>query len=137
MSAGRLALALALVAALLGACEDLSRPVDPVWGKQACAHCAMLVSDPRFAAELTTTAGDRLFFDDPGCMAAYVDEHRTPVRRMWVHDVSGAWIDAQGAQFKAGASSPMDYGFATDPQGKDDWSAVERAATSRMAGGER
>ena len=112
------------------ACEDASRPVEPVWGKQACAHCAMLLSEPRFAAELTTQAGDRFFFDDPGCMAAFVRERGPRVRGMWVHGENG-WIDAKTARFRGGEKSPMDYGFAPAPDGKADWAAVERASAAR------
>lgn len=119
---------------LLVACEDGSRPVDPVWGKQACAHCAMLVSDPRFGAELTTREGDRLFFDDPGCMASYVRERSPHVRRMWVHDATGAWVDATQARFRTGASSPMDFGFQADAAGSADWSDVVASAAKRAQG---
>ncbi|MEO8796739.1 MAG: hypothetical protein ABI551_02545 [Polyangiaceae bacterium] len=129
---------LALVFALLlvtAACEDDSRAVDPIWGKQACAHCAMLVSDPHFAAELTTTAGDRFFFDDPGCMAAYVHDRAPQVRKMWVRDQAGVWVDAANAHFEKGASSPMDYGFMTNAAGHEDWAAVVRTATERTKRG--
>src|SRR5690349_21779881 len=88
-------------------CEDAARALEPVWGKQACAHCAMLLSDPRFAAQLTTTSGDRFFFDDPGCMASFVRDRRIFIRGMWVHDASGAWLDARSARFATGAASPM------------------------------
>ncbi|HSQ67401.1 MAG TPA: hypothetical protein VLM85_29505 [Polyangiaceae bacterium] len=120
---------------LVAACDDGSRAVDPVWGKQACAHCAMLVSDPRFGAELTTREGDRLFFDDPGCMASYLRERSPHVRRMWVHDASGAWVDATQAHFRTGASSPMDFGFQADAAGSADWSAVVAAAAKRASEG--
>jgi len=119
---------------LVLACEDPSRAVDPVWGKQACAHCAMLVSDPRFGAELTTREGDRLFFDDPGCMASYVRERSPHVRRMWVRDASGAWVDATEAHFRTGATSPMDFGFQADSSGTADWAEVTAAAAKRAGG---
>lgn len=121
------------LAVLLGlvACEDSSRPVEPVWGKQACAHCAMLVSEPRFAAELTTVAGDRAFFDDPGCMATYVLDRAPRLQKMWVRDASGAWTEAAQAHFQSGAASPMDYGFVAASDGSAVWSAVEQAARER------
>lgn len=120
-----------LLLMLLVACEDATRAVDPVWGKQACAHCAMLVSEPRFAAELTTTAGDRAFFDDPGCMATYLVDRAPRVQKMWVRDAAGAWIETANARFQSGAASPMDYGFAAAADGSEPWSAVERAASER------
>ncbi|MEO6418818.1 MAG: hypothetical protein ABIP39_05395 [Polyangiaceae bacterium] len=129
------ALLLLLALSLVAACEDTSRAIDPVWGKQACAHCAMLVSDPHFAAELTTTEGDRFFFDDPGCMAAYVQNRAPHVRQTWVRDGKGIWIDAPSAQFEKGVSSPMDYGFVADAHGGEGWSAVVQAVTDRAKRG--
>ncbi len=120
---------LAGIAALALACEDAGRPLDPVWGKQACAHCAMLLSGPRFGAQLTTEAGDRYYFDDPGCMASFVRERPVRVRAMWVHDQSG-WVDAKSARYEA-AVSPMDYGFAPSSRGTADWAAVDQAAAQR------
>ena len=122
--------ALALLLVLSTSCENASKPQDPVWGKQACAHCAMLLSDPHFGAQLTTEGGDRFFFDDPGCMAAHVHDEPIHVRAMWVHEGS-RWIDAKTAHFRTGAQSPMDYGFEPDAQGTADWAAVERAAIAR------
>ncbi|MEO8875314.1 MAG: hypothetical protein ABI461_06995 [Polyangiaceae bacterium] len=129
------ALLLMLALLMVTACEDDSRAVDPVWGKQACSHCAMLVSDPHFAAELTTTDGDRFFFDDPGCMAAYVHDRAPHVKKMWVRDGAGAWVDAANAHFKKGVSSPMDYGFMTDPQGHEGWDAVVKTVNERALRG--
>lgn len=110
------------------ACEDPSRAVDPAWGKQACAHCAMLLSDARFGAQLTTEAGDRFFFDDPGCMAAWARAHGR-VRAMWVHE-DGVWVDAKKARYER-AASPMDYGFAPSQGGAFEWGTVEKAALDR------
>lgn len=121
-----------VLAALAVACEDASRPVEPVWGKQACAHCAMLLSEPRFGAELTTEAGERYFFDDPGCMAAFVHDRSPHVRAMWVHQ-GATWIDAKTAHYER-AASPMDYGFAPSQTGTSTWADVVAAATKR--GGE-
>jgi len=47
-------------ALLLSSCEDPATPKDPVWGKQPCASCAMLVSDPRFAAQASLGSGQRV-----------------------------------------------------------------------------
>ncbi len=118
------------VVLLVASCEDTTRPVEPVWGKQACSHCAMLLSDKSFAAQLTTESGDRFFFDDPGCMASFVHDRSPHVRVMWVHDAHG-WIVANDARFTTDAASPMDYGFAASPDGTADWHAIERAASKR------
>lgn len=122
-------LALFAMAALALGCENASRALEPVWGKQPCAHCAMLLSEPRFGAQLTTEAGERFYFDDPGCMAAFEHDRHPRVHAAWVHDAHG-WIDARSARFER-AASPMDYGFAPSAGGAADWQAVERAARAR------
>lgn len=124
----------ALVAAIaVVACEDASTPVDPVWGKQACTSCAMVVSDPRFASEIGTREGARLFFDDPGCMAAWLRQHGGQPEHAWVRSAAGTWIDAHAARFVRGQQSPMGYGFAPAESGDAAWSDVEAEAARRAA----
>jgi hypothetical protein len=129
----------ALVSAVVVvACEDASTPVDPVWGKQACASCAMVVSDPRFASEVGTREGARLFFDDPGCMASWVRMHGGEAEHAWVRSAAGpsggsTWIDAHGARFVRGQQTPMGYGFAPAESGDAAWSDVEAEAARRAA----
>ena len=124
----RRARALLLLLCLLSVlgCQDYTRAGEPVWDKQPCAHCHMLVSDPRFAAQLVTHAHERLFFDDPGCLAAYMQAHPAEVERAWVH-TDTSWVEARAARFKAGASSPMGYGFIADRAGEHDFAAISRA----------
>ncbi len=120
-----------MLALALWACEDGSKPVDPVWGKQACGDCGMVVSDPRFASELTTPDGARVFFDDPGCMASYVRARHLEPSHMWVRSPAETWIDARAARFARGAASPMDYCLVPNDNGDASWSDVEAAAISR------
>ena len=44
------------------------------YGEEACRHCHMTITDPRFAAELVTRTGKVYVFDDVGCLAAFVRE---------------------------------------------------------------
>ena len=128
----REALALAVLAVLVvGACEDGSTPVEPVWGKQACASCTMLVSDPRFAAQAATLDGTRVHFDDPGCLAAWLREHPGGAQHAWVRSAAATWIDARSARYTAGQRSPMGYGFAPAEAGEATWSDVEAEAARR------
>jgi copper chaperone NosL len=92
---------------LLAACEKTDTPVDPVWGKQPCAHCQMLVSDKRYAAQAVTATGDRLFFDDPGCLVKWMETNKPA--KAWVHP--GGWVEVGVARFAPSAKTPMDYGF--------------------------
>lgn len=92
MTAARLApLALALAACARGP----ARPATLDTRNDACAHCRMAVSDPRFAAQLAAPGEEPRFFDDLGCLrdwlakgpalprgaVAFVADHRT---RQWV-----------------------------------------------------
>lgn len=120
-----LALGLALFA-----CQSADEPIDPVWGKQACGSCSMLVSEPPHAAELVTVDGNRVFFDDIGCMATYLGERDVKPRKMWVRFES-KWVDARTVKFRSGEKTPMDYGFAVAPDGNLDFAQVEVAAKQR------
>ncbi len=121
---------------LLGlfACQTASTPIDPVWDKQSCAACAMLVSDKRFAAQLATLDGARLYFDDPGCMASWISTHPGKAAQKWVRAADGSWPPADQARYVSGAQSPMDYGFAPSPTGTARWDAVVASARMRAEG---
>jgi copper chaperone NosL len=129
-----LALVLGLVMGL-GACAKSDQPVDPVWGKQPCAHCSMLVSDKRFAAQLVTQGGDRHYFDDIGCMVLWAKEHAGAAKLTWVRDAqTGQWLDARSARFAKGARTPMDYGFEARADGAASWADVETAVLEKEKG---
>ncbi len=122
----------ALFALALQACRsDTEHAVDPVWGKQACEHCAMLVSEHASAAELVTRDGDRKFFDDIGCMAMWIKEHGEPAKA-WVRapDDSG-WVDARTAKYRTDAKTPMDYGFVPSAGEGISWDEVRSRAAAR------
>lgn len=124
----------ALVAALaLAACHEAAdRPLEPVWGKQPCDHCAMLLDEPRFAAQLATPDGTHLYFDDVGCLAAWLREHPRAGARTWVRRDNG-WLDAERARYTSGARTPMGYGFvaaADDAPATVGWSELSRRMTA-------
>lgn len=124
---------------VFAACDDMTRASEPVWNKQACAHCHMLLSEPRYAAQLVTRTGERLYFDDVGCMASFMAKAATNVAHAWVH-VAGKWSPIASARFARSASTPMGFGFVADNAGSLDFSAVERAVsekTSTSAGAPR
>lgn len=120
-----------LFALWLGACTPAADvPAEPVWGKQACAHCSMLVTEPAPAAQLSRADGTRLFFDDVGCLASYLDrtgEHAA--QHLWVHR-DGGWVSATGARYASGAHTPMDFGFLPAAEGVS-WEALRQAVRAR------
>jgi copper chaperone NosL len=117
--------------ALLAGCEKAEGAVEPVWGKQPCAHCAMILSERRFGAQLVTAAGDRHFFDDVGCMVLFL-EPRKDRARTWVHDAeSGRWLDARASRF-APAKSPMDFGFEARAEAGVSWDEMRLAVLAKQ-----
>jgi copper chaperone NosL len=92
-------------------------PAPVAWDRQPCAHCRMLVGEPAYAAQLITTDGDVVYFDDPGCLMRYQDERRPAIHRLWFHDsAGGGWLGGDAVGFVAGAATPMGYGLAAVPR---------------------
>ncbi len=116
------------------ACQGGDGPVDPVWGKQPCAHCAMLVSDARFAAQALEPDGTRSYFDDIGCLILWLEDKSQT--RAWAHDgASRQWLDAEKATYRTGEKTPMDFGVVVAGAGGDQsWDAVRAAVHARRRG---
>ena len=95
-------------------------PQDPVWGKQPCSHCMMLISERAPAAQLITKAGVRRFFDDVGCMAEWLEQNADAAALAWVRSADGSsWQAASSARFVGAQHTPMDYGFVPAASGVD------------------
>ena len=68
----------------------------------ACADCRMAVSSARFASQIVAPGEEPLFFDDLGCLAAYLRKHATQPAgaAAYVADHrTGAWVPATDAVF--------------------------------------
>lgn len=106
-------LVLAAVVLAAAACQaGAPGPATLDTRNDACAHCRMVVSDPRFASQLVAPREEPRFFDDLGCLrdflrgqpglprgaVAYVADHRT-----------GAWVRAAVAVYARapGLATPM------------------------------
>ncbi len=130
----RRSILLAALGAALVACTKTDAPVEPVWGKQACAHCMMVLSDRRFGAQLVTRDGDRFYFDDVGCMVLFARERGLESAHAWVHDAeSGKWVPAQEARYAPGASTPMDFGFESRAAGDVPYTAMREQVLAKQS----
>ncbi|MCX2728195.1 nitrous oxide reductase accessory protein NosL [Thermomicrobium sp. 4228-Ro] len=123
-----LALALAHLAA--AACRKRGEltPPDIRYGRDTCAECGMIISDPRFAAAAAAAKGDAVLFDDIGCLLRYREKQPPQWVAVWVHDYeTEAWLNAERAWYLVSPAlrSPMGYGIAA-------FSSVD-AARSREA----
>lgn len=98
----------------LAACHSVPDEPRPIaYDHEACAHCHMLIGDPRYAVQLVTDDGDVLDFDDPGCALTYLIEAHPSVHRLWFRDARGdRWLAADATRFAPGATTPMGYGLA-------------------------
>lgn len=123
-----------LSALALVACEaKTDQAVDPAWGKQPCGHCAMIVSDHATAAQLVAN-GDRVYFDDVGCMVAWLDERKVEPAHAWVRK-GETWVDAKSARYAPGARTPMDYGFVGADTGVT-YAEMSKTVLAKVQGGE-
>jgi hypothetical protein len=113
--------ALAVSCALLLACaRDLGKAPDIAWDHVACDGCGMIVSDPRFAAQLVPQDGPVRVFDDPACLFAYVERDAPHIAKLWFHDhrgVDGRWLDEREVAFVAATGTPMAGGLGAVPAG--------------------
>lgn len=119
---------------LVMAC-GVTGPVALDWGSDPCRHCHMTLVDQRFGAEVITTHGRVLVFDDAGCAANHLVAGGTPpteVSSVWVIDFTrpDTLIAAATAVFVRSDSlrTPMGSGVVAVP---DRRSAERLAAETR------
>lgn len=91
-----------------------SGPESIVYGRDACAHCRMHISQPGFAGEVRDHDGVLSKYDDVGCMLqAMVAMHRE-IPEAWVEDHAGGGfvplLTAQLVRTDTG-DTPMGYGI--------------------------
>ena len=102
----------AAVALVVIACQPAEGPQPIAYDRQSCAHCHMLISEPRFAAQLHTEDGAVESFDDPGCLLEAIDVGSPAVRALWFHHVrEDRWLDGAHVAFEDAGQTPMGYGL--------------------------
>lgn len=127
-----IALLLALaggIALLVRSSQQLPDDVQPIeWNKQACAHCQMLIGEPAHAAQLITTAGEVLAFDDPGCALQYLEDRAPAIHRLWFHHAhADRWLPASDVAFTTGGDTPMGFGLLAVDRGTPGAIALDAA----------
>lgn len=98
MTAGVLLVALCCAA---GACRRGPPAAAALQPGTPCSHCRMTVLDQKLASQIVAPGEEPRFFDDLGCLTAYLAAHPAePGARAFVADhASGAWIDAAQAVY--------------------------------------
>jgi copper chaperone NosL len=135
---GRVAPLVVLALGGLAACaEPAPRPL--VMGDDECSHCHMRTADARYAAELVTRTGRIYVFDDPGCLAAYLNAGSVAddqVHSLWVADFlrPDSLVAVEDAVFLRADTfrSPMSYGVAAFAAGPAADSAARAANAERL-----
>jgi copper chaperone NosL len=123
------AAAAAVAAVLLASCGSTG-PRPLVAGTDECAQCRMMITDPRFGAEVITRTGRVQTFDATECAAAYVASADSgSVQSVWVSDFEhpGTWVAAAEAVFVTGAT-------VASPMGRS-WLALAKPSDSTTGGG--
>jgi copper chaperone NosL len=106
-----------LCAALITAAACGSKPDGPpeiVVDRTACAHCTMLVSEPRYAAAYQAPGAEAKVFDDIVCLLQAAEAETATGLRFWFHDGNdGEWIAGEAATFVASPEfrTPMGGGL--------------------------
>ena len=136
-----LAATAAMLASALAGCKKKSGPEPVRYDREVCAICNMIISDPRFAAELRTPDGKLVKFDDIGDAIHWMirqDWYKKGQRakEIWVMDMRDGktWLDARKAWYVPGQVTPMDYGFgavAKREPGAVDYQAMKREVIKR------
>ena len=127
-----------LLPVLLFACAaDGPPPPAPLdTASESCRHCRMMVSDARFAAQLTAPREEPLFFDDAGCLRDFLAAHPDERARFTAYVAdhrTRAWVLADQAVYTRveGLATPMDSHLIAHVD------EASRAADPDAAGGTR
>lgn len=91
---------------------------DPIWGKQECGHCRMVLSEKRYAAQYIEASGKVHFYDDIGCAVAHAHQEGFDVNKIWVRPhPQTPWALASASTFQGGLTTPMNSGFGAVSEG--------------------
>jgi len=120
---------------MLGTADPPEGPVEPVWDHARCARCGMLVSEPRFAAQIQRRDGKVLHFDDPGCLLLHEagrDGALGDAHAVWFHHAEASrWVPLRAVGFVAAEPTPMDFGLAAVEHAERDDALGPEAARAR------
>jgi hypothetical protein len=112
----------------LAACGPAGGPQPIVYDREPCAHCRMLISEPRFAAQLETRDGEIRSYDDPGCLLADLAALPGGYRALWFHHArEDRWLDAAHVAFEPAERTPMGYGLGAVDAGTQGAISLEQA----------
>jgi nitrous oxide reductase accessory protein NosL len=115
-------------ALLLAACgsEPATGPVPITYGRDTCDFCRMIISDPRFAAQVRGGPGHKAYkFDDAGEALIWLGTQAWKEDanvEIWVMDMTSGkqWLDARKASYVSVKMSPMGFNYGAVMQSRPD-----------------
>ncbi|WP_456451185.1 hypothetical protein [Hydrogenimonas sp.] len=89
------------------------QPIDFFPKAYQCSECKMPIGSKKFAGEVVAADGKTRFFDDVGCLGAWLAKQ--PFKNeatVWVYTLdTRRWIDGRRAWYSLFENTPMGYGF--------------------------
>ncbi len=134
---------LMLLGLMLAGCtgEPQTGPAEIRYDRETCDYCRMIISDPRFAAEIRRGKGSEVFmFDDIGDAIHWLKRagwKKTGETEFWVRDMKTGtkWLDARKVWYLPGQHSPMAYGYGAFAEKSDDAVSFEEMRKAVIAKG--
>lgn len=110
--------------------------VPIVYGRDACAHCRMVISQPGFAGEIRDVSGQISKFDDVGCMLISIAGAGRETPEAWVEDFDAkTFVPLLKATLVRGAlDTPMGHGIVAfeDPAKAEAFAAQKNATVVKL-----
>lgn len=109
-----------ILASLLACATAPTGAPELVYDRLACGHCGMVVSEPRFAAQLVTADEEVMVFDDPACLVREITDRAPSLKQIWLRDSTSReerWLASDAVGFVPATGAPMNGGWAAVPVG--------------------
>lgn len=99
------------ISVFFSSCQKVeTKPQDPLWGKQNCSTCRMILSDKRFAVQRILPSGKVFFYDDIIC--ALTHKHSDSEGILYVRPYGEQnWSRADQVKYTSGLMTPMNSGY--------------------------
>jgi len=119
----RLFLSLVLLT-FLAACGEDEGPARVHFDRDSCELCRMIISDPKYTAQIEGPEGRKHKFDDIGNAIHWLKAMpfaNDETIKIWVADYEAStredvvWLDARKAYYQGGKMSPMDFNYGAYP----------------------
>ena len=91
--------------------ERPSEPQDPIWERESCANCRMVLSEKRYAVQRILDSGETHFYDDINCAMKH-HHHPHEEGKLYVRPYGDEkWVPAEEVTYQSGLRTPMNSGY--------------------------